>query len=77
MIDVSPMMIFALPLAVNLLLVFSWWVAYTVRDVARQAPTRPAHIYRCAVCDRVYVDERDVPLARCPTCGCLNEATKR
>jgi rRNA maturation endonuclease Nob1 len=39
--------------------------------------TSRARIYRCAVCHHVYVDSRDVPLARCPRCGCLNEAVKR
>ena len=31
------------------------------------------HLYRCSVCEHVYVDERETGLARCPRCECLNE----
>lgn len=77
MIEIELTSLFLMPLVSSLAFIVFWWLAYTLRDILRQAPTRPAHIYRCAVCDRVYVDERDVPLARCPTCGCLNEAIRR
>jgi hypothetical protein len=38
---------------------------------------RSLNIYRCAVCRRVYVETRDLPLARCPHCSCMNEVVKR
>jgi len=65
------------PLAVNVLLILAWWTLYALRDVARHVSDAEERIYRCAVCRHVYLDARDVPLARCPRCGCLNEAVKR
>jgi len=40
-------------------------------------PAPKAKIYRCVVCQYVYIDQRNVPLSRCGRCGCLNEAIKR
>ena len=51
-------------------------------------PNRPAvdwpratltqgRLYRCAACGHVYAEERDVPMARCPSCDRFNEAVRR
>jgi hypothetical protein len=66
-----------LPLVFALVALFAGWVYYAARRNARHVRTSHARIYRCSVCQHVYVDARDVPLARCPRCGCLNEAVKR
>ena len=66
-----------LPMCVNLLAIFMWWMYDVLRRSVRHAPSARARIYRCAVCEHVYVDARDVPLARCQRCGCLNEAVRR
>ena len=36
-----------------------------------------ANIYRCDHCRMVYVDERKVPICRCPRCRRLNESLRR
>lgn len=77
MIELSPSMLILAPLTFNLLAILLWWIFYTVRAAARYTSPVPARIYRCAVCTHVYVDARDVPLARCSRCGCLNEAVRR
>lgn len=77
MIHVSLSTIVLLPLITGLLAILVWWIYYGVRDARRQAPVRQERIYRCAVCNHVYVDARNVPLARCTRCGCLNEALRR
>jgi hypothetical protein len=61
----------------NLVIVFTCYVYYTLVRFARGVRERSTRIYRCQVCEHVYVDDRDVPLARCPRCGCLNEAVRR
>jgi hypothetical protein len=76
MIQVSLTHLFLIPLTLSLSAILLWWLFYTIRDVARQPRTRATRIYRCAVCQHVYVDARDVPLSRCRRCGCLNEAVK-
>jgi hypothetical protein len=43
----------------------------------RRGPDRQANIYRCEHCRLVYVDERKVPLSRCPRCRRLNESLRR
>jgi hypothetical protein len=65
------------PLVFALVGLFVCWVYYAARRNARRIRVSHARIYRCSVCQHVYVDARDVPLARCPRCGCLNEAVKR
>jgi hypothetical protein len=69
--------LFVLPLVFALVGLFACWVYYGARRNARHARAVHTRIYRCSVCQHVYVDARDVPLARCPRCGCLNEAVKR
>ncbi len=76
MIHVALPDLFVIPLFFTLVAVFACGVYYAVRQPPR-VKAGHARIYRCTVCRHVYVDERDVPLARCPRCGCLNEAVKR
>ena len=71
-----PNLIFV-PFLFTLVAVFLASVYYSAREVTRKVKGARARIYRCAVCYHVYVDSRDVPLARCSRCGCLNEAVKR
>ena len=77
MMDVSIASLFAIPVAFHLVFLFFCWLYFTVRQVARTARETVTRIYRCAICGHVYVDTRDLPLARCTRCGCLNEAIKR
>lgn len=65
------------PFVFTLLALFGvalYYAAFRPVTARRRARGR---IYRCASCAHVYVFERDVPLARCPRCACLNEAVKR
>ena len=65
-----------LPLAIQLVVLFGIAVYYGV--IHRQRYDRKkANIYRCAVCNYVYLDGRNVPLSRCTRCSCLNEAIRR
>jgi hypothetical protein len=77
MIEVSISALFAIPLAVHLLALFLVWLDDAVRHARSPSLRTNSRLYRCAICEHVYVDTRDLPLARCPRCGCLNEAIKR
>ena len=65
-----------IPLFFALAGIFFCWLYYVMRRPARHR-VGTANIYRCQICYHVYLDQRDVPLSRCPRCGCLNEAVKR
>ena len=65
-----------LPLATQLLLLLGLAFYYGVVHPPRYNRKKP-NIYRCAVCNYVYLDERNVPLSRCTRCSCLNEAIRR
>jgi len=71
-----PNLIFV-PFLFTLVAVFLCSLYYSARRETPKVKKSRARIYRCAVCEHVYVDSRDVPLARCPRCGCLNEAVRR
>ncbi|MBU1692706.1 MAG: hypothetical protein KJ726_03980 [Verrucomicrobia bacterium] len=77
MIPASLFLLLWLPMAVALVLVLGCGAYYarTGQTLARRK--RTPNIYRCAVCRRVYVEARDLPLARCPHCSCMNEVVKR
>lgn len=60
----------------HLVIVLLCWLYYLLRDSVPRLKLARNRIYRCQVCEHVYLDARDVPLARCPRCGCLNEAIK-
>ena len=77
MIEISWPELFLGPLVLNLLILGVCQVYYSAVRVARGARRRRIRLYRCQVCRHVYEDARDVPLARCPRCGCLNEAVRR
>jgi len=77
MIEVSVPNFIFITMTTTMLVIFVWWLYYGTREWARRRPAAHTRIYRCAVCNHVYVDARDVPLARCDRCGCLNEAIKR
>ncbi len=65
-----------IPMIFHLVVISICWLYYLVREgYPHMAPVR-SRIYRCQVCEYVYLDTRDVPLARCQRCGCLNEAVK-
>ena len=65
-----------LPVSANLLVILAVWLYYSL-TAAPRGPAGRSRIYRCAACRCVYADYRDVPLARCRRCGCMNEAVKR
>ncbi len=66
-----------IPLLFTLFILFVCSVYYSVVEFARGVGERRTRIYRCQVCEHVYVDDRDLPLARCRRCGCLNDAVRR
>lgn len=77
MIHVPLTSLIFVPFLFTLVLLFAAGLYYAARQSAPRLKTSRARIYRCSVCRHVYVDARDVPLARCSRCGCLNEAVKR
>ncbi len=77
MIEVSISTYFLAPLMLHLALVGLLYAWETVSLVARRPHHALSRLYRCSVCDHVYAEERDVPLARCGRCGSLNEAIRR
>ena len=77
MIEVSYTNLILVPMAFNLLILLICYVYYSARRAARRVKQQPSRLYRCQQCDHVYVDIRDVPLARCPRCDSLNEALRR
>jgi rubrerythrin len=77
MIEVSLPNLVLIPLVFNLAIIFACWMYYTFAHHASRAVRRSARIYRCSVCDNVYLEVRDIPLARCPRCGHNNEAIRR
>ncbi len=66
-----------IPLALALAALFLCGLYYSARNAAPGTRGSRSRIYRCASCEHVYVDTRDVPLARCERCGFMNEAVKR
>ena len=77
MIRVALTNLIFIPFLFTLVAIFLASVYYSARRETPKVKGARARIYRCAVCYHVYVDSRDVPLARCPRCGCLNEAVRR
>jgi hypothetical protein len=65
-----------IPFIFTLVGLLACWLYYAFRHPLGEKPAR-VKIYRCQVCEHVYLDQREVPLARCSRCGCLNEAVKR
>ena len=53
------------------------WMYYANRTTWPIKPLTEGRLYRCTACQHVYVDGRDVPMARCPKCDCFNEAVRR
>ena len=64
------------PMLVHLIGVLVCWIYYMGRESALRLVSQRNRIYRCQICEHVYLDARDVPLARCTRCGCLNEAVR-
>lgn len=77
MIEVSLPHLILIPLVFNLAIILSCWMYYHFAHHSRRVVRTRSRIYRCSVCENVYVEERDVPLARCPRCGHNNEAIRR
>ena len=65
------------PVAVNLVGIFALWLYYSRRNVWPARPLQRGKIFRCGGCGIVYVDGRDLPMARCPRCSVFNEAIRR
>lgn len=76
MMVVSLEELIAIPVLAHLAAVFVCWLYYSIKEGTPRLASARNRIYRCRVCEHVYLDARDVPLARCPRCGCLNEAVK-
>jgi len=73
MIPVSISAAFLVPFLITILFLMIIWLYYALRDAQRMDLQPKERIYRCNVCQHVYVDGRDLPLVRCPRCGCLND----
>jgi len=60
------------PLGMQLGIVAAYWAYY--RLLKSNKHTRSETIlFRCEQCRHVYVDDRDVPTARCPRCRRIND----
>lgn len=65
------------PTVAALFLIFCVAAFYARRERLEPQSLQKSNIYRCEVCRKVYVETRDLPLARCPRCGSMNEVVKR
>jgi predicted SprT family Zn-dependent metalloprotease len=36
-----------------------------------------SHLYRCVTCRHLYIENRRIPLSKCPKCHTLNEMIRR
>lgn len=61
----------------TLVILFGAWLYYANQTAWPQQPLAEGRLYRCAACQHVYVDSRNVPMARCPKCDRFNEAVRR
>ncbi len=68
--------LFFWPVLVYLIVILLCWTYYLARENAARLVSKQNRIYRCEICEHVYLDARDVPLARCTRCGNLNEAVR-
>lgn len=68
-------LVFWVPPVFALVALFGAWIYYAAREDWPDKPHRQGRLYRCSTCGRVYVEPRQVPMARCPHCDRLNEAT--
>ena len=53
------------------------WIYYGQRVQWPEKPLAEGRLYRCSACGHVYVESRDVPMARCPKCDRFNESVRR
>jgi hypothetical protein len=77
MIDVALPNLFVVPLFFSLVMLFACSVYYASRRAGPRKTEKKTKIYRCLKCGHVYIEIRDVPLAKCTRCGSMNEAVKR
>jgi ribosomal protein L37AE/L43A len=56
---------------------FGAWIYYSVRTRWSHHALADDKLYRCKGCGNVYVEARDVPMARCPQCDRFNEMVRR
>lgn len=70
-------LIFWAPAVFALVTLFIAWIYYASRNRWTDKPLHDGRLYRCATCGRVYVEPRQVPMARCPHCARLNEVPVR
>lgn len=70
-------LVFWLPPVFALVAIFGAWLYYASRKGWPDKSYHHGRLYRCAGCGRVYVEPRQVPMARCPHCDHLNEAPLR
>ena len=56
---------------------FAAWLYYQTRVSWPKKSMAEDRLYRCTTCQHVYVESRDVPMARCPKCDRFNEAVRR
>ncbi len=70
-------LIFWVPPVFALVAILSAWLYYAARDEQTRKSYGQGQLYRCANCGRIYVEHRQVPMARCPGCDHLNEAPLR
>ena len=77
MIGIPVQQIFFIPLLFSVSVVLGLWAFYSLKAFrAYRRAKRAARLYRCEICRHVYLDHREVPLTRCPSCGALNEAVR-
>ena len=73
-VDITELIL--IPMLLHLGAVLLCWIIYACRDEPRPARAQRHRIYRCQHCEHVYLDARNVPVARCSRCGKLNEAVR-
>lgn len=77
MIEVSLSTFFAIPVAIHLGILLIIWLADLWSTLAHERRDTASGLYRCTVCEHVYVDRRALPMVRCARCGSMNNLIRR
>ncbi len=77
MTGASSALVFWVPPVFALVAILAAWLYYAAREEKTRKSYDPGRLYRCVNCGRLYVEPRQVPMARCPHCDHLNEAPLR
>ena len=78
MFQLTHTQLFLIPMLVLLLALLLVTVYYKLRGPRQHRRFRlNPSVFRCGFCTKVYLDQRPVPVAKCPDCGQINDPIRR